>query len=429
MSKLTCTTLGEIIASGGGKIQTGPFGSQLHASDYVEFGTPCIMPANMKDNRVDLTDISLISEHDAKRLSRHLVEAGDIIYSRRGDITQKALIRETEAGYFCGTGCLLIRPGKDIDSEFLTYYLSTTSSKNWVINQAVGATMPNLNTKSLSKVPLSIPDKTTQQKIAAILSSLDAKIELNNRINAELELMAKTLYDYWFVQFDFPDANGKPYKSSGGKMVYNTTLKRDIPAGWEAATLSQFIEFERGVTYGKEDVCTSDTQDSIGILRATNVTGNVVDVNDLVFVPASKVSSAQVLKKYETLIVMSSGSKEHVGKNGIYYFDEPRGFGAFCSKLTASANHRFFVNTFLQSPWFKAHIKNSCLGTNINNLTNDHINECLIVKPDVITAQLFEDKVSVCYEKISNNASENQHLTQLRDWLLPMLMNGQVTVA
>ena len=126
---------------------------------------------------------------------------------------------------------------------------------------------------------------------------------------------------------------------------------------------------------------------------------------------------------------MSSGSKENVRKNGIYYFDEPRGFGAFCSKISASINHRFFVNTFLQSPWFKAHINNSCLGTNINNLTNEHINGCLIAKPDVTTLQLFENKVGACYEKISNNAHENQYLTQLRDWLLPMLMNGQVTVA
>lgn len=142
-----------------------------------------------------------------------------------------------------------------------------------------------------------------------------------------------------------------------------------------------------------------------------------------------RVSASQTINKFETLIVMSSGSKDHVGKNGIYYFDEPRGFGAFCSKISASFNHRYFVNTFLQSAWFKVYIKNQCLGTNINNLTNDHINDCLIAKPDVITSQLFENKVSACYEKISNNARENQHFTQLRDWLLPMLMNGQVTVA
>ena len=164
MSKWEQTTLGKIVASGGGKIQTGPFGSQLHAADYVEAGIPCIMPANMQNNRVNLSDIALISEQDAERLSQHLVQEGDIVYSRRGDVTQKALIRKSEVGYFCGTGCLLVRPGKRIDAEFLTYHLSTPSNQGWIVKQAVGATMPNLNTAILSNVPLRVPDKTTQQK-------------------------------------------------------------------------------------------------------------------------------------------------------------------------------------------------------------------------------------------------------------------------
>lgn len=313
------------------------------------------------------------------------------------------------------------------DFEYVYYFLKT--QYNELRNLSSGV-RKNLNSEDIRNFVVRLPKTLTEQKkIATVLSSLDAKIDCNNRINAELVAMTKALYEYWFVQFDFPDTNGKPYKSSGGKMVYNATLKREIPAGWEAATLRQFIEFERGVTYGKEDVCTSNALGSIGILRATNVTGNVVDVNDLVFVSANKVGIAQTLKKYETLIVMSSGSKEHVGKNGIYYFDEPRGFGAFCSKIVADTDHRFFVNTFLQSPWFKEHIKNSCLGTNIKNLTNNHINDCLIAKPDGTTSKLFEDKISACYETISNNSHENLHLAQLRDWLLPLLMNGQVSVA
>ncbi|HFM2669216.1 TPA: hypothetical protein ACG6YX_004787, partial [Escherichia coli] len=160
------------------------------------------------------------------------------------------------------------------------------------------------------------------------------KIALNNRINTELEAMAKTLYDYWFVQFDFPDANGKPYKTSGGKMEYNATLKREIPAGWNDSILGKFIELDRGVTYSKEDVRTQDDKDTIGILRATNVTGNNVDIDDLVFIPSSRVNVNQMLNKFDILIVMSSGSKEHVGKNGVYYFEKKHAFGAFCSKIT-----------------------------------------------------------------------------------------------
>lgn len=422
MSKLTCTTLGEIIASGGGKIQTGPFGSQLHASDYVEFGTPCIMPANMKDNRVDLTDISLISEHDAKRLSRHLVEAGDIIYSRRGDITQKALIRETEAGYFCGTGCLLIRPGKDIDSEFLTYYLSTTSSKNWVINQAVGATMPNLNTKSLSKVPLSIPDKTTQQKIAAILSSLDAKIELNNRINAELELMAKTLYDYWFVQFDFPDKGGKPYKSSGGNMVYNDTLKREIPAGWKCSNILAVADLLGGGTPTKKKPVYWDGK--IPFFTPTDSDGTIFKfaTADSITEEGLKNSSTKLFEVH-TIFITARGSIGRLVLAGV-----KMAMSQSCYALKAKEGISYTFLFFLTKELIHhLHVKSS--GSVFDSIVSSDIEYTNLAIPDPKLVEKFARIVEPAFERISTNTRENQQLTQLRDWLLPMLMNGQVTVA
>ncbi|MCI4205610.1 restriction endonuclease subunit S [Dickeya dianthicola] len=248
MSDQINSTLGELVAAGGGIIHTGPFGSQLHAADYVSEGIPCIMPANMKDNRVNLSGIAFISDDDAKRLSKYLVQEGDIVYSRRGDVTAKALIGINEVGYFCGTGCLLLRPGEKFDSNYLTYYLSTPRIQAWIISQAVGATMPNLNTGILFRIPFTGPEKPIQEKISATLRSIDDKIDLNNRINAELEAMAKTLYDYWFVQFDFPDANGKPYKTSGGKMEYNATLKRKIPVGWEVNNIGSIVRTELGGT-------------------------------------------------------------------------------------------------------------------------------------------------------------------------------------
>ncbi|HAW0837324.1 TPA: restriction endonuclease subunit S, partial [Escherichia coli] len=248
MSNQINSTLGDLVKAGGGIIHTGPFGSQLHAEDYVAQGIPCIMPANMRDNRVDLSNISFISDEDAQRLSKYLVKEGDIVYSRRGNVTLKALIRKNEAGYFCGTGCLLLRPGNLLDSDYLTYYLSTPKIQSWIISQAIGATMPNLNTGILSRIPFSGPEKSVQKKISSALRAIDDKLEINNRINAELEAMAKTLYDYWFVQFDFPDANGKPYKTSGGKMEYNTTLKREIPAGWASGTLEDLGQIVGGST-------------------------------------------------------------------------------------------------------------------------------------------------------------------------------------
>lgn len=256
--------LGDLVDEGGGSIQTGPFGSQLHASDYVSEGIPCIMPADMKDNRVDVSTIARISEHDANRLKRHIVQTGDIVYSRRGDVTQKALITEHENGFFCGTGCLLLRPGAKIDPAFLTYYLSTKTYQSWIASQAVGATMPNLNTGILSRVSFRAPEKPDQKRIAKVLSALDAKIALNQRMNEELEGMAKLLYDYWFVQHDFPMSAaqakalgkpklaGRPYRASGGPMTYHATLKREIPQGWEVGNIFSVSDVGGGATPSKK---------------------------------------------------------------------------------------------------------------------------------------------------------------------------------
>jgi len=119
---------------------------------------------------------------------------------------------------------------------------------------------------------------------------------------------------------------------------------------------------------------------------------------------------------------------DHIGKNGIYYFDDPNAFGAFCSKLTIMKDFLFYVSTFLNTEWFKFYIKNQCLGTNINNLTNDHIKDCPLVKPDENVLVLFEKIVSSFHKRIAMNFIESRQLKELRDWLLPMLMNGQVTV-
>lgn len=321
-----------------------------------------------------------------------------------------------------------LRGSNDLDIGYLKYVIGSPWFTSYIKRITTGSLVPHISLKQIRDFPVKLPPIEEQKAAAAVLLAIDKKIELNNRINAELEAMAKTLYDYWFVQFDFPDANGKPYKTSGGKMVYNPTLKREIPEGWSNEVLGKIINMERGVTYGKEDVLDKDNDNAIGVLRATNVTGNSVDINDLVYVPKSIVNQTQKIESFETIIVMSSGSKEHVGKNGIYYFDEPLGFGAFCSKIVPKKGARSFVNTFLQTTWFRAYIKNQCLGTNINNLTGDHINKCPIALPAKGLLERFEEVTGDIYQRISVNAIENQKLTALRDWLLPMLMNGQVTV-
>lgn len=419
--------LGSLVAAGGGKIHTGPFGSQLHASDYVAEGIPCIMPANMKNSRVDLSNISFITEADAQRLSKYIVKENDIVYSRRGDVTQKALIRKSEAGYFCGTGCLLLRPGKNFDARFLTYYLSIPKIQNWIVSQAVGATMPNLNTGILSSIPFHGPEKPEQERVANVLSAIEDKIELNNRINAELEAMAKTLYDYWFVQFDFPDANGNPYKTSGGKMVYNSTLKREIPQGWDVRPITDCCDIVDCLHSKKPEQ--NFVSPDYFLLQLENIRDDgLIDVNSKYFVSqedyANWTSRIEV-KKHD--VVMTNAGR--IAAFAQIPFEVKCGIGR---NITAIRPHDICPNYFF-----------SCLsGFDIQSqiLTNlDHgaffksfnvkgIKALNIVRPSDEIEEEFEKLVSPIIEKRQKAILENHRLINLRDWLLPMLMNGQVTV-
>ena len=413
------STLVKIISDGNGKFQTGPFGSQLHASDYVKDGIPCIMPANMKNNRVDIDNIARISEEDAKRLSKHIVKKGDILYSRRGDITLKALITDKEVGYFCGTGCLLIRTGDKSDPEFLTYLLSTKTNKAWIVKQAVGATMPNLNTDILARFPLYIPDLKTQQSIAAVLSALDKKIALNKQINARLEEMAKTLYDYWFVQFDFPDVNGKPYKSSGGEMVFDETLKREIPKGWEVKSLKDVL-VNRSDNIKSEDLTSNMPYTPIDSLPMRKMT----------FSDFQKIENARTsLIRYSFNDILIGAMRVYFHRVCIAPFDGITRSTTIVLK-PKKQNHLPFLYQLCNEEKTINFASKVSIGTQqpyvnwVNGLA-----EYKFAMPNLKLIERYSIKIMPLIKSVITREKQNLQLTQLRDFLLPMLMNGQVSVA
>lgn len=198
MSDRRATTLGALCAEGGGGIQTGPFGSQLHASDYVAHGVPSVMPQNIGDNVIREEGIARIREADAQRLAKYRMRNGDIVYSRRGDVEKRALVRDANEGWLCGTGCLRVRlgDGSEHDPKFVSYLLGTEESRAWIVRHAVGATMPNLNTSILSAVPLEVPVPSEQQAIAQVLGALDDKIAANTKIAATAEALGEAYFRY-----------------------------------------------------------------------------------------------------------------------------------------------------------------------------------------------------------------------------------------
>ena len=262
------TTLGEICQRGGGNIQTGPFGSQLHASDYVPVGVPSIMPTNIGENRIVEDGIVRITEEDANRLGQHRLRAGDIIYSRRGDVEKRALIREREEGWFCGTGCLKVRLGSGVvDPLFASLFLGHPAIREWIVRHAVGATMPNLNTTIMSAVPFALPPLAEQKAIAAVLGALDDKIELNRRMNATLEAMARALFQSWFVDFDpvrakldgRPPAALDPATAALFPDSFQDSAVGHIPHGWKVGVLDELTKFVIGGDWGATEATDDET--------------------------------------------------------------------------------------------------------------------------------------------------------------------------
>ncbi|EGQ8300578.1 restriction endonuclease subunit S [Vibrio parahaemolyticus] len=297
------------------------------------------------------------------------------------------------------------------NDEYFTYYLL----KNLDFDRLnSGSAQPSLNRNFIYPVKVRVPKPNEQTKISAVLRAIDQKIELNNRINAELEAMAKTLYDYWFVQFDFPDTNGKPYKASGGKMVYNDTLKREIPEGWSDKTLSQIAN----ITMGQSPAGSSYNEEGTGTIFYQGST----DFGWLF--PSTRqytTAPSRMAKKGDILLSV----RAPVGDMNIANTDccIGRGLAALNSK-TGSDGFLFYVMKYFKQIFDRRNSE----GTTFGSITKNDLHSLTLAYP---TADLLEkyDEVVTNYNKmIFERSLENRELVNLRDWLLPMLMNGQVTV-
>ncbi|ECH8835839.1 restriction endonuclease subunit S, partial [Salmonella enterica subsp. enterica] len=270
-----------------------------------------------------------------------------------------------------------------------------------------------------------VPLKKYQDKIVAVLSMLDHKIDLNNRINAELEAMAKTLYDYWFVQFDFPDANGKPYKTSGGKMAYNAVLKREIPAGWTSGTLDDLGQIVGGSTPSTGDpenftakgtpwITPNDLSDNQG---NKFISHGALDVSEEGMKNAS-------LKKYPAGTVLLS-SRAPIGYMAIARNEVTtnQGFKSFIPSKGYSTEFVFYaVKNSLP-----VIVKNAS-GSTFKEVSGSVLKMIEITLPEMSVVNKYTETVISIFSRQSKLELENQQLTALRDWLLPLLMNGQVTV-
>ncbi|MHB1947363.1 MAG: restriction endonuclease subunit S [Gammaproteobacteria bacterium] len=333
------------------------------------------------------------------------------------DMGNVALVQET-----CATN-QQINSITNINDGYNPYYIYywLKTKKEFLFQQANVTRTPILNKGDFSNIEINIPSKQYQDIVAEKLIAIDKKIAVNNKINTELEAMAKLIYDYWFVQFDFPDSNGKPYKSSGGKMVYNEALKREIPEGWDVVPLANI---ESNIVTGK----TPPTR------RAEYFNGNVP------FICIGDVRGNMHITKTEITLSREgadSQAKKYIPKGAICVtcIASPGlvGFASEESQTNQQLNtvvcshfeNRYYLFFYLTNYFRFAKAKS---GNTFANMNKDDFSSIAVIKPRKAILNTFSELLKPSIEKVLLNSKENNKLSELRDWLLPMLMNGQVTV-
>jgi type I restriction enzyme S subunit len=411
------------------------------AKETRGIGCSLIGIPDFKDKSVpDYESLGQINPEGLAKVDDYLAKS-DILFVRSNgnkNLVGRTLFINKEIKALYSGFCIRARlTSKKITPLFLFYFTKTERFKS-MISSSGGTSIQNLNQEILSKVKLPLLQILAQNKITKVLSDLDAKIELNNKVNDNLEQMAKTLYDYWFVQFDFPDTNGNPYRTSGGKMVWNEELKREIPEGWEVKTFSEWINNDKSGDWGKEQAEGNYTEKVYCIRGA--------DINGLNGTGELKSPERYILEKnlHKTLdpadliVEISGGSPTQstgrlafITEGTLARFDAPIICSNFCKAVTLKNKKLLYNFVYHWKSIYDAGVLFGYEGktSGIKNLLFDSfVSSHYTVVPEETLAEKFYDFMEPIQAKKQKNLKENQELASLRDWLLPMLMNGQVSV-
>lgn len=421
MTQFVENTLGEVCQDSGGIIQTGPFGSQLHQSDYSEKGIPVVMPADIKNGRIDETRVARVSEGHVERLKRHKLEVGDIVYGRRGDIGRQAIIRSENEGWLCGTGCLRLSLGENprILPEYLHLYLSMPEVIGWIQNQAIGATMPNLNTQILKRVPLIFPeDLDAQKKIVAIVTAYDDLIENNKRRIALLENMAEEIYREWFVRFRFPGWQ-------------EAEFEKGLPASWAVAQGDDLFEVVKGKSYSSEEI-SDHLNGGRPFINLKNFNrGGGYRSNGLKYFRGEFRDRQQVNRGDVVMAVTDmTQNREVIGRAArVPYLGETDGIISLdVVKISAFSWPDLFTYAHLRYSGISEALKELANGANVLHLKPDLIGKQKYLVPDTPTVEEFVKLVEPFYEQIEKLEQQIDMLEYTKNQLLPRLISGKLFV-
>lgn len=404
------------------EISMGPFGSDIKVDSFVDSGVPVLNGANVSGVKLIENSFNYVSEEKAKSLKKANAKRGDIVVTHRGTLGQISYIPNDSLfeNYVISQSQFRIRLKRAlVDPRYFTYYFHTEegqrrllSFKNHVGVPALAQATTNFRLLEFPLIPLE-----EQIRIADFLTALDSKISINNRINAELEAMAKTIYDYWFVQFDFSNKNGKPYKASGGKMVWSEELKREVPEGWEVGTLLDVADFTNGIACQK--FRPKEHEPFFKVIKIREMGEGFSDSSELV---SRTIPEKVIIRNGDILFSWSASLDVKIWSGGIGALNQ------HIFKVTSVKYPRsyfyFEVLRYLQHFKMIAELRKTTMG----HITQEHLKQSRVAIPPLNLIESIHRIIDPIINKMVASSEENQKLTELRDWLLPMLMNGQIKI-
>ncbi len=379
-------------------IQTGPFGSQLHKEDYVENGTPIVTVEHLGNRVFTEQNLPKVSDEDRERLNKYVLKTGDIVFSRVGSVDRCSYVDEEHNGWMFSGRCLRVRATTQIDPLYLYYFFCLESTRDFVRNIAVGATMPSINTKLLGEVPVSIPDLDTQKAIATVLSAIDDKIELNNKMNDNLEQQAEALFQNLFVD------NARPEWKQGtvcdlGTVVGGSTPSKSKPEYYTDSGIAWITPKDLSVNKSKF------------IYHGEN------DITEL----GLKNSSASIMPEGTVLL----SSRAPIGYMAIAAGEVTTNQG-FKSIVPKPEIGTAFVYYFLK--YNLPVIEGMASGSTFKEVSGTTMKKVPAFIPDAETLNKFRRFCEPLFAQQKALEKQNESLAELRDSLLPKLMAGEIAI-
>lgn len=394
----------------------------LSKDEYLnKSGYKIINATALMDGYINWDNCGYISKERYDEAKEIQLQEDDILISKDGTIGKVGYVKNLSMPCSVASGIFVLRnTAKDkVDFEYLYHLLKSQIFKDFIRrNKALGSTIAHLYQRDLENFDLELPCIENQKKISCLLSAIDSKIELNKKISTLLEEQAKTLYDYWFTQFDFPDENGKPYKSSGGKMVWNEELKREIPEGWKVGNLYEIAYFTNGLACQRFRPEKGDK--GLNVIKIKEMHTGITPDTELVSsaIPNKYViNTGDILFSWSATLEVMYWHGEKAGLNQHIFKVEPK--NGLPTEYVYQQLSNYVVNFVAMADSRK---------TTMGHITSDHINQSRIPIAPKHLAEKFSSQVNSLRNLVFNASKENSALASLRDFLLPLLMNGQCSI-